>query len=229
MNAWSDCNGFVPLPQNPLWLNFCLNTFLDSAVGPQDNSHGVAIRPSIAQPACGITREFTPAASKEDCTMPFCSGCGNEVANEVAFCPKCGAPTGAAGAVSPAAAPSASAAPAGLEENVAGLLCYVLGWLTGLIFLLIDKRPFVRFHAMQSLVTFGALHVVNLVLVFGGVMGGFAGGMMGGFMLGGISWLVYGLISILILVLWIVCMVKAFQGQRFKVPIAGNIAENYAK
>lgn len=160
--------------------------------------------------------------------MAFCSGCGNEVASEVAFCPKCGAPTGAAGAAKPATEP-ASAAPAGLEENVAGLICYVLGWLTGLIFLLIDKRPFVRFHAMQSLITFGALHAVNLVLVFGGVMGGFAGGMMGGFMVGVVSWLVYGLISLLILVLWIVCMVKAFQGKRFKVPIAGNIAENYAK
>jgi len=47
----------------------------------------------------------------------------------------------------------APAAPAteGLEENVAGLLCYIAGWLSGLIFLLIDKRPFVRFHAVQSI------------------------------------------------------------------------------
>ena len=43
----------------------------------------------------------------------------------------------------------------GLEENVAGLLCYVLGWVTGLIFFLIDKRPFVKFHAAQSIVHVG--------------------------------------------------------------------------
>ena len=46
----------------------------------------------------------------------------------------------------------------GLSENVAGLLCYILGWITGLIFLLIDKRPFVRFHAAQSIVVFLGLH-----------------------------------------------------------------------
>lgn len=96
--------------------------------------------------------------------------------------------------------------------------------LTGLIFLLIHKRPFVRFHAMQSLITFGALYAINVILVFGGVFGGFAGGMMGGWMLGGISWLVYGLLSIRILVAWVVCMVKAFQGQRYKLPVVGNIS-----
>ena len=51
-----------------------------------------------------------------------------------------------------------------MDENVAGLLCYSLGWVTGLIFLLIDKRPFVRFHAAQSLVVFGGLHIVYYIL-----------------------------------------------------------------
>ena len=49
----------------------------------------------------------------------------------------------------------------GLDENVAGLLCYVLGWVTGIIFFLIDKRPYVRFHAAQSIVVFGGLHILN--------------------------------------------------------------------
>src|SRR5271169_278906 len=90
--------------------------------------------------------------------MAFCSSCGTEVAG-AAFCPKCGqAQTG--GAV---AQTSQSAQP-GMAENVAGLLCYVLGWLTGIIFFLIDKRPFVRFHAAQSIVVFGGLHIINIAL-----------------------------------------------------------------
>jgi len=52
----------------------------------------------------------------------------------------------------------------GLSENVAGLLCYVLGWVTGLIFYFIDKRPFVRFHAAQSIVVFGGLTIIRIVL-----------------------------------------------------------------
>jgi uncharacterized membrane protein len=52
----------------------------------------------------------------------------------------------------------------GISENVAGLLCYVLGWVTGLIFYFIDKRPFVRFHAAQSIVVFGGLTVIRIAL-----------------------------------------------------------------
>ena len=165
--------------------------------------------------------------------MPYCAGCGSEVGAGVAFCPKCGRSTGVAGAPA-AGAPAggaSAAAGSGLEENVAALLSYVLGWLTGLIFFLIDKRPYVRFHAMQSIITFGGLHLIWIVLMFGGFvgMGGFMGGMFGSFALGGIMWLIYGLFNLLILVVWVLCMVKAYQGQRFKLPIVGNIAEGYAK
>ncbi|MEE8194196.1 MAG: hypothetical protein V3T73_01680 [Dehalococcoidales bacterium] len=49
----------------------------------------------------------------------------------------------------------------GLDENVAGLLCYVLGWVGGLVFILIEpENKFVRFHAMQSIIVFGALNVI---------------------------------------------------------------------
>ena len=54
----------------------------------------------------------------------------------------------------------AAAAESQMDEKVAGLLCYVLGWITGMIFYFIDKRPFVRFHAAQSIVVFGGLHVI---------------------------------------------------------------------
>ena len=91
--------------------------------------------------------------------MAFCSKCGGEVGDGVAFCPKCGqAQTG--GQVAQATQPTQSAQP-GMAENVAGLLCYALGWITGIIFFLIDKRPFVRFHAAQSIVVFGGLHMIE--------------------------------------------------------------------
>jgi uncharacterized membrane protein len=109
----------------------------------------------------------------------------------------------------------------GLQENVAGLLCYVLGWLTGIIFLLTDKRPFVRFHAAQSIVVFGALFVIRVVLSFA-----FIGGYHYGF------WAVEGLISMLLSLItlgaWIILMVMAYQGKQFEVPIAAGIARNIA-
>ena len=56
-----------------------------------------------------------------------------------------------------------------LSENLAALLSYVFGWITGLIFLLIDKRPYVRFHAAQSIVVFLGLHILRALLgvIFG--------------------------------------------------------------
>jgi len=112
-----------------------------------------------------------------------------------------------------------------MAENVAGLLCYVLGWVTGIIFFLIDKRPFVRFHAAQSIVVFGGLHVINIVLaiVFGA---GFM--MMGGFGAFGLGWALYSLIGLVALILWVLLMVKAYQGEKYEVPIAGGIAKSFA-
>jgi uncharacterized membrane protein len=112
----------------------------------------------------------------------------------------------------------------GMDENVAGLLCYSLGWVTGLIFLLIDKRPFVRFHAAQSLVVFGGLHIVYYILstIFFVGIGAAAGGL-------GLAVLLLDALRLLALVLWIVLMVKAYQGQRFKVPFAADLAEKAEK
>ena len=152
--------------------------------------------------------------------MAFCGKCGAQVADGVAFCPACGTPAGAAAGGTGAAASGTS----GLAENVAGALCYVLGWITGLIFFLVDKRPFVRFHAAQSMVTFGALHVVSILVGF--LLGAsmfVAGG--GGF---GIAVVLLWGLNLLGLVVWILCMVKAAQNQRFKLPLVGDIAENIA-
>lgn len=82
--------------------------------------------------------------------MAFCTKCGAQFPDQSAFCPKCGAALASGGAASGTPNPGPAQSPtAGIAENVAGLLCYVLGWLTGIIFLVIDKRPSVRFHAAQ--------------------------------------------------------------------------------
>lgn len=100
----------------------------------------------------------------------------------------------------------------GLEENVAGLLCYILGWVTGLVFILIEQEnKFVRFHAMQSIIVFGAITVVAFIFGWIPIIGGI------------ISWILW----ILGLVLWIVLMVKAYQGAKYRVPWAGNLAEKW--
>ncbi len=98
----------------------------------------------------------------------------------------------------------------GLEPNVAGLLCYLGFWISGIVFLVIEeKNKFVRFHALQSIITFGALTVAGAVL--GWIP--YAGGVFG------------TIISILAFILWIILMVKAHQGELYKVPVAGQVAE----
>jgi uncharacterized membrane protein len=148
--------------------------------------------------------------------MAFCKACGTEVGG-AAFCPKCGA-SQTASAVPMATAPAASSE--GLAENVAGLLCYVLGWLTGIIFILIDKRPFVRFHAAQSIVVFGALMVLRIG--FGVVAG------IGGFVGFGLWAMVSMVLGLLTVILWILLMIKAYQHELFRVPIAAPIADGIA-
>jgi uncharacterized membrane protein len=108
----------------------------------------------------------------------------------------------------------------GLEANVAGLLCYVLGWISGLVFILIEKEnKFVRFHAVQSIAVFGALTVVQIIL----------GILMIIPYIGLIFLILYILVWILWVILWIVLMVKAYQGTMFKLPWAGNFAEEKTK
>jgi uncharacterized membrane protein len=157
--------------------------------------------------------------------MAFCEKCGSTVAEGVAFCPQCGAPAGAAAVPPPppsqAWTPTPAAPASGLQENVAGMLCYILGWVTGIVFLLIDKRPFVRFHAAQSIVVFGVLSLVRIVLAIG-----FTGGPGYGFF--SLWALISMLVSIVTVVAWIVLIVFAFQGKQYEVPGAGPIARNLA-
>ena len=155
--------------------------------------------------------------------MAYCGKCGASNPDGLAFCTRCGAPVVAGGTANPVPAPvtgpDVTAAGTGMKENVAGLLCYVLGWLTGLIFLLIDKRPFVRFHAAQSIVVFGTLFIIRMVLSYGWV------GFHSVFTLWSLVSLVVSLVT---LILWILLMVTAFQGKRFEIPVAASLAKSIA-
>jgi uncharacterized membrane protein len=153
--------------------------------------------------------------------MAFCGKCGAAVADNASFCAACGAPQSST--PSEGRGPASTGAPAQtpMAENVAGLLCYALGWITGLIFYFVDKRPYVRFHATQSIVLFGGLHLLLFIWgVFFGislVAGGWAGFSVG--------YAVHSLIWLGACILWIVLMIKAYQGARFRVPLAADIAE----
>jgi uncharacterized membrane protein len=141
----------------------------------------------------------------------FCPKCGAENAEGSSFCQKCGA----------SLAPEVSkprGTSTGLEPNVAGLLCYILGWITGLIFFLLEKEnEFVRFHAKQSIVVFGAFSAVSILLFILGWIP----------YIGVLFFVLNVLIGILSLVLWVMLMVKAYQGERYKLPWAGDFAEKH--
>jgi uncharacterized membrane protein len=115
----------------------------------------------------------------------------------------------------------------GLSENVAGLLCYALFWITGLIFLLIDRRPYVRFHAAQSLITFGTLNVLNIIMgVFfmrGSVFGDDFSWPAFGYWSG-----IRGLVDLAVLIVWIVGMIKAYHHESFRIPIVADMADQIA-
>lgn len=101
----------------------------------------------------------------------------------------------------------------GLDENIEGLLCYVLGWVSGIVFLIIEKKSkFVKFHALQSIITFLALFVIGMVAGWIPVFG---------FIISLVLWPIQ-------IILWILLIYKAYKGEMFKLPIVGDIAEKQA-
>lgn len=109
----------------------------------------------------------------------------------------------------------------GLAPNIASLLCYIFAPVTSIIFLLIEKENAdVKFHAWQGTVFGAAVILLNIVLnIFGfllGRMADFLGALILGFLLP-VLW-------IGVFVLWVVLLVKAYQGERWKIPVLGDIA-----
>jgi uncharacterized membrane protein len=100
----------------------------------------------------------------------------------------------------------------GLDQNVAAALTYLLGWITGIAFLLLEPaNKFVRFHALQSVLVFGTLSVAWIVVMSTVPILG----------------LIIGLVVIpwVSVILWLLLMYKAYRGERFKLPIAGDLAD----
>ena len=98
----------------------------------------------------------------------------------------------------------------GLEDNIVGLLCYLVWPITGIIFLILEKEnKFIRFHALQSIITIVALTIINFVLSFIPLIG----------------WMLSPLVWLLGVALWVVLMVKAYQNETFKLPVIGDICE----
>ena len=101
----------------------------------------------------------------------------------------------------------------GMEANIAAGLSYVLGWVTGLIFFLAEKdSEFVKFHAAQSLIAFGSLFILGFVVGLVPVVG----------------WILALLLPFVSFVLWIACLIQAFQGKWFEIPIVAPYAKKMA-
>jgi uncharacterized membrane protein len=154
--------------------------------------------------------------------MAFCPNCGNQIPVGASACPVC---AGTAQTVPPAAsysAPNASAQTqvGGLTENVAGALAYVT-LIPPVLFLLLEpynKNRFVRFHSFQCLF----LCVAFIVLGFGLAIIGMIP------VIGLITLPLHLVIWLGAFVLWIILVMKAFQGQKFKLPVIGDLAEQQA-
>jgi uncharacterized membrane protein len=124
----------------------------------------------------------------------------------------------------PVAAQPMPAAP-GLTDNLAGLVCYVLGFITGVLFLVIqpyNRNKFIRFHAFQSIF----FNIAMIALMIGLSIIGVALHMIP------MMWALMGLLHLVVwlgsLAIWILLLIKAYQGQRWKVPIIGDMAEKQA-
>jgi uncharacterized membrane protein len=165
--------------------------------------------------------------------MAFCAKCGAQLNAGSGFCGACGAAvsgqsvtttTGAAAA--PASSP-AGAASTGMTNNVAGCLCYLVGWITGLIFLLIEpykNDKFVRFHAFQSIFLNVAVIAVWIGAMILSTILGFITRGLGFFIMGPLMMLIW--VGVLVVV--VICMIKAYGNQQFKLPIIGDLAAKQA-
>lgn len=98
----------------------------------------------------------------------------------------------------------------GLEKNVASALAYALGWVSGIIFFLAEKEDKdIRFHALQSIVFFGALSILGMVPIVG--------------------WMLSPFLFLIGLVGWIFLLIKAYQGEKFELPIVGEFVKKQIK
>lgn len=100
------------------------------------------------------------------------------------------------------------------NEKLMGALTYLLGPITGIVFLLTEKKnPFIRFHAMQSTILFGGIFLINIVLGIIPVLGWI------------VALVLSPLLTLVSFILWLVLMWKAYNGEKYKLPFVGDLAE----
>ncbi len=109
----------------------------------------------------------------------------------------------------------------GLAPNIASMLCYVCSFITGIVFLVIEKEnKEVRFHAWQAIFFGVAAFVVQVALsILGAILAAIAG------FFGTIMALISPIIGLIFFVFWIICLIKAYQGEHYKLPVIGDLAE----
>lgn len=146
--------------------------------------------------------------------MAFCSKCGAQIPDGTTACPACSRSTMSA------AAPVAQGATGGLTDNVAGLLAYLA--IPAIIFLVLEpynKNRFIRFHSFQSLILFGGAIVVQIALSILAAIIPF-------FIILTIP--LHFIVGLGTFILGIILLLKAYQGQMYKLPVIGDIAEKQA-
>jgi uncharacterized membrane protein len=153
----------------------------------------------------------------------YCSKCGAKNPERAKFCSSCGAELRTAAVPTEGAAEPEAGSSTGLSPNQAGFLCYVAVWITGIVFVLLEKKStFVKFHAWQSIMTFVALTVAQVVLSALAAIPSPAPMLWSPrdvlVALSIIVWLIF-------VGLWIALMIQAYQGKMWKVPWAGDWAE----
>ena len=146
--------------------------------------------------------------------MPFCGTCGAPM--EGRFCAKCG--SAAAGTADPAASgPGAPAATSGLTDNAASALCYVLTFITGIIFLVLEpynKNPKVRFHAFQAIFLGVGIIIFDVALSL--IIPILHLGLLG---------LLFPLVGLGFFILWLYMIFSTYQGKTVVLPIIGPLAQ----
>ena len=145
--------------------------------------------------------------------MPqFCSSCGTQMADGAAVCPGCGKAT--------AATATATASAGGLQDNVAGMLAYIT-IVPAIIFLVLEpynRNKFIRFHAFQCVFFYVAMVVLWIIL---GIVAQIP-------FLGWATVFLWPIIWLAGVIVWILLLVKAYGGQKFKLPVIGDLAEKQA-
>ena len=156
----------------------------------------------------------------------FCSKCGAKNPERATFCSKCGAKLGAPAKTSETAVEPEAESSTGLSDNVAGLLCYVALWVTGIVFLVWEKKStFVKFHAWQSIMTFGVLTLAHLILSTMLIDIGWGNLFYPNLVLIRVGTVFGWIIGLGMLALAIILVIQAYQGKMWKVPWAGDWAE----